>query len=265
MSSPFVFKNIIIRKISYDPEAIALFNRMTTQPSSSRKLLISNFFKGLKSDLQILSLSSYFDAIWFFAAHENQAARLNWVKNSHNITEVNTPTWSNTGYISNGTTSYLNTNFIASTNGISYTLNSCHIAVYSRTNVTESSYEIGNNDLSNALQLGIKQVTDISFTNLNTGFGDSLSNTNDSTGLFQSNRSSSTNINIYRSGISLGTITRSSVAMPTQNIYVLARNLNNAADSFSTKEIGFASIGASINQTILNNRVREFLSSIGAL
>jgi len=75
------------------------------------------------------------DVLWMLAAHDAQAARLNWITPaSFTLSEVNSPTFTtDRGYAGDGSTSYLDTGWDAATNGVSYTQNSAHAGVYART------------------------------------------------------------------------------------------------------------------------------------
>lgn len=266
MASPFVFKNIIIRKFSYDPDAVQLFNRMTTQPSSSRKLLISNFFKGLKSDLNISSLSSSFDAIWFFASHSNQAAQLNWVKDSHNITEVNSPSWTlDLGYTGNGSTTYLNSNYNPSTGGVSFTLNNGSFGVYCRNNISGLVADIGCNDAVNFNQIYSRIATNLINLRVNQGTGLGSKSSSDSSGLTGGVRNNSTTIEIFKNGLSLGTNAINSTSIPSLNFFIMCQNASGTPVQFTTRNYSFAFVGSNtINQLLLFNRVETFLDAINA-
>lgn len=67
---------------SYSPEAVALFARMTTQPSVSRKRLIDLTIRYLITN----AVWSDLDALYLFAAHDSQAGALNWKSSSFGMT-----------------------------------------------------------------------------------------------------------------------------------------------------------------------------------
>lgn len=74
----------------FRPETRQLLARMTTQPSVARATLIDQTIRGLID----AGLWDTFDALYFPAAHDAQAARLNWVADAYNLTEVGSPTFS---------------------------------------------------------------------------------------------------------------------------------------------------------------------------
>lgn len=101
--------------VSYDPATTALIARMTTPPSGARAALIDACIRSLK----VAGVWDKLDFLYFQAAHDAQAALLNWVSSSFDATAVNSPTFTtDRGYAPNGSTSYLNTNWIPSASSL---------------------------------------------------------------------------------------------------------------------------------------------------
>ena len=65
----------------FRPETRQLLARMTTQPSVARATLIDQTIRGLID----AGLWDQFDILYFLAAHDAQAARLNWKANAFNL------------------------------------------------------------------------------------------------------------------------------------------------------------------------------------
>ena len=65
----------------FRPETRQLLARMTTQPSLARASLIDRTIRGLID----AGLWDQFDILYFLAAHDAQAARLNWKANAFNL------------------------------------------------------------------------------------------------------------------------------------------------------------------------------------
>lgn len=261
------FRNqILFRKKSYDSDALALFNRMTVQPNSTRKRLISNFFKGVKSDNGLGTLSQAFDCMWFVAGHNQVETRLNWVKNDHNLTEVNAPTWTlDRGFKGNGSTMYLNTNYNLSTQGVNFTKNDASFGIYSRTNEGfAGDTEMGLVIIIYSISLQIRRDTDLISISLNSPAPLTLTNTT-GLGLFCGTRENSTTVKFWRNGIEISSQASTSQTPENDNVFMLARNAGTA-DSYSEREISFGYIGSAvrINQLLLFNRVEEYLDAIGA-
>lgn len=106
---------------SYCAEALALFARMTTPPTTTRKDEINTLIVGLKT----AGIWSKMDAMYVLAAADEQAALLNWVADTNNATAENSPSFvADSGFAGNGSTSFINTNYNPSTDGVHYEQNS---------------------------------------------------------------------------------------------------------------------------------------------
>lgn len=106
----------MIKSVTMEPETLATISRMTTPPSDQKILQYDVLIKSIKSGqglaLGTNNLSTKFDCLYIRAAHDAQAALLNWAKNAHDASGVNSPTFTvDRGYKSNGSSSYLNWNF----------------------------------------------------------------------------------------------------------------------------------------------------------
>ncbi len=108
-------------------DAAALFARFTTPPSAARAGLINNLILALvQSDVW-----PKLDALYIMAAADSQAAKLNWIANQYNLTEVNAPTFTaDRGFAGDGATSYLDSVTYIPTGTGQYTLNSAHLSVW---------------------------------------------------------------------------------------------------------------------------------------
>jgi hypothetical protein len=111
---------------SYSAEAATLFARMTVQPPPARKTLIDNTIVGLKA----AGFWTRLDALYMFAAHDGQAALLNWIANQYNATSSGAAFTADAGYATDGAATYLDTNFNASTaSAPNYTQNSAMFGI----------------------------------------------------------------------------------------------------------------------------------------
>lgn len=123
----------------YDPDAASLFARMSVQPDDVRKLLISDTIAAFKA----AGVWSKFDILYFLAAHDAQAARLNWKSNNFNCLAVSSPTFTtDRGYAGNGSSSYLNTQYTPNQTlnpGAQFLQSNCAMGVASRTNFLSAS------------------------------------------------------------------------------------------------------------------------------
>src|SRR5690348_14967319 len=128
----------------YCTEAMALFAAFTTRPTSQRKQLYDKIIRQLK----VSGIWGALDCFYIFAAADSQAALIN-IKNpgTFNATAQNGPTFAaDRGYTGNGSNSYVDSNFNASTAGGNYVRDSAHMAVWSLTTVTPTNQAIGFQD-----------------------------------------------------------------------------------------------------------------------
>ncbi len=87
-----------------DTASIALIARMTAAPDSARRGQIDALVRALK----IAGIWPKLAALYLTAAHDAQAARLNWVSGSHDLTEHGALTFTaDRGYTGDGSTGYL--------------------------------------------------------------------------------------------------------------------------------------------------------------
>lgn len=124
-------------------EARALAARFTTPPTDARKALIDAWWTTVKA----AGVSAAdFDIFYMLAAADSQAARQNWIADLYNATAFNGPAFvADRGYTGNGSTSYLDTGFNATTApSPKYTLNDASMGIFHRTNVPETVRDIGN-------------------------------------------------------------------------------------------------------------------------
>ena len=90
------------RGVSFLPETEALVARLTTPPTLERKERVNT----LISSLIDAGVWAKLDCLWGMAAADAQAARQNWSQDAHDLTTVNSPTFTaDRGYRGNGTTS----------------------------------------------------------------------------------------------------------------------------------------------------------------
>jgi len=115
---------------------LTLLAAMTTQPDATRQGHINTLITSLSS------IWTKLDVLYVLAAHDNQAARLNW-KNPGTLTAalVSTPTFTtDRGYAGNGTSTALNTGYNPSTfSGTQFLQNTNHMSVWSGTDVSASA------------------------------------------------------------------------------------------------------------------------------
>lgn len=115
---------------SYLAETDALVARMSVAPSTARKDAIDRYIRKLKAGpISGSDIWAKIAVLYLLAAHDAQAARLNWKAASNNLTVVGAPTFVANGYYTGNSTNYLQgpaPNAI----GSPYTQNSASIGIF---------------------------------------------------------------------------------------------------------------------------------------
>jgi hypothetical protein len=250
----------------YETESLALFARMTYAPSDARKDLMDSLIKYLKTD----TIWSETDIMYMFATTDTGQANYNWKSSNYNIVASGStiPTFTTEkGFTSNGTTGYLKTNWIPSTNAVYYTVNDGSYSVYSQDNIGENLFVLGaNNTTTNFMHLNPRTTVNNIDGRINQDTVKNRSNSN-SQGFFTVSRGSSSGYDIYRNGALLYNISSVSSALPTVQLSILGNNYNGTTTSFTTRQISFVRVGAKLSsyrQNILHRRIEWYLNRISA-
>jgi len=254
--------------VVYDETAIsALFARMTAQPTIARKVLISDLITALID----AGIWAKLDAFYVMAAHDAQAAQLNWIEDQFNLTPVLSPTFTaDQGYAGNDSTSYLNTGFNPVAAGGLYQLNSAHLSIWSRTNIADiSGVSIGARVSASASQalILLRNTSDLGGSRLNQDAVPVNAAVTDSRGFFVGSRLSSANQQFYRNGSQLASFANVSTAMPNFQMYICGANTNGTFGTASGRQYSVASIGSGLNSTevaAFNIAVTSYMQAIGA-
>jgi hypothetical protein len=257
MIIPFSF---VKSGVVFCAEALALFARMTTQPTFARKVLINDFIVGCKIDGNWALL----DYLYMLAAPDSQRAQLNWISSSFNITNVNSTTLATDRGFVGADTKYLDTNFNAFTSGVNYTRNSASYGYYLNV-IAGVDYDMGVKTASansycrvatTNFRGQINNVSEIEPTSAYTG----------TSGMFSFKRTNSSNYTQLLNGAVVDTVTDNSVAPANANIYLLCINYNGVASFFANAKrmaCNFAGSGA-IDHAKLYTRLNTYLTAIGA-
>lgn len=247
-----------------DPVTNQYLAQLSTPPSGDYIKALDTFIKGLRSDGNLTVL----DRMWIFACEIQQHARVSIINpTSSNITEVNSPTWTaNQGYTGNGSTSYLNSNFAPSVDGVNYTRDLACYGTYSRSNVQSTGSNMGLSGASSMQSITFERFTDDNFYVSINGTGQGNVANTDSRGLFAAARVVSTHEEGWKNGsrvVNYSGAGAASVALQNVKFYISARNNNGTAANFSTRQIAMAFIGGNVGQANFYTRFQTFATTRG--
>ena len=208
-----------------------------------------------------------FDRLWIHGLSNERAAKNSFVNpTSTAITAVNGPTFTpNAGYVTNGSTSYLDTNYNPATQGVKYTLNNASGFAYIRNNNISNCAAFGSFDGSNTGAFLYPQIyanQPIFYVN-NIG-GDSYA-TGDAVGLTTINRKNVALVEFYKNAAYITGSTRTATAIASLNEFVLGFNYNtNPYINGNPGTISVSGFGSSaFNQSNFYNALQTLGTYIG--
>lgn len=250
----------------YDPAADVLFPRMTVQPDATRKGLISKAITDLKS----AGVWDKLETLYFPAAHDAQAACLNWKESNYSLVPINSPVFTvDRGYKGDGSSSYLDTGWYTGSKTL-FQGNAASMGVYVN---NEGSLTTGNNTTATMGAVSCILATR-SAANLLRGRINGAT-TLDFAGTTVPNRLGSTTLNRlpsnvsegYRDAVLMGTTNSASVTRNTFPFSILAFNSSGTMSAWSSEQIAMAFMGGTLTSTevaAINTITKEFLTAIGA-
>jgi hypothetical protein len=253
----------------FDPATVTLINYLTAQgvpPSGADQTAYNNFIVGLKS----AGIWSLFDVIYLFAAADQTAALVNLVNpGTFNATTVSSLTFTAyQGFTSNGTSSYVTSNFTPSSQGVNYTLNSASIAARSLTaaGAANNNHRIvgrTTNDGTGRPSIIAFDTGSVYGSAINSASVNESSTDSSSQGLYQISRNGST-VSRYKGGSSIGDITVPSVSLPGSAVTFCA---DPGSSVFSTLQIASGALGAALTSTqaaSYNTVENAYMTAVGA-
>lgn len=234
-------------------EASALIARFTADPGTARRALVD----GLVGDLKAAGVWSKLDALWVLAAHDEQAARLNWLSASYGLTKVNAPTFAvDLGYTGDGSSAYLDTGFNDLTGTAQYLQDSFHLGCYCNLNNGGGNSHIGT---TSAVTTRINASTTQLATRVHSATSFNTS-TNAAVGHNVITRDGSTSSRALHNGASVGASSAASTAPTSANLAIF-----RSASSYNADRIAAAHLGAFLTPTEVSNLYGALLTYLAAL
>lgn len=257
--------SIRILNPGYNVNAIKLFNATTVAPNGPRRRLISNTIQLLEQ----YNLWNRLDVFWATASATTQLSGLNWKDpNSFALTAVNSPTFvADRGYTGDGSTSYLTTGFNISSSGL-LSQNNAHAGIWMRTTPDAAINRLSLGAINtNGIQVGSNNVGSAILSRAFAAASDVQTGV-PLLGHVVASRSGATAGTVWKNGVLLASPVTASAAPPSTTVYLLARNNNGTADSFSNGQIAAAHIGQNLtaaDMQALYFILNRYMMAVGAV
>jgi hypothetical protein len=243
--------------VAFDTDYQAVLDYATTLgytlPSNSQKLLQNQ----LLIDLKASNIWSKLDTFANFATDAgSNFALIDW-KRLTDYTAINSPSFIlNQGFIGNGTSSYINTNYNPSLNGFNYTQNSAGISTYQFSISGLTRYIVGTSTTNNG-EARIRTITNSEYQ-INGEVVSGASGINSNViGNLHMDRINSTQI-VMQANETLGNIaTGTSTGVPQNPFWInrIANIYNNSGVSNFCARSGFTKLEKDTYNAIYNNYI----------
>jgi hypothetical protein len=214
---------------------------------------IDQLFSDLKSgQVNSTNVLAELDFLFLHDLPNSSDALRDLIDPTHTATTVNSPAHAaNEGFTGNGSTSYVDTNYTPSSDGVNYTTNDASMFAWVRTAGTASGIYMGAYQTSGGRNyVGVRRRTDgevwdcvppNSDADL---YGTTLSQ--NATGLLACNRSASSAVQIYLDGSSEGSSSLSSTGLTNESLKVCTATVNGSLISPSDGQISISGAGGSL-------------------
>lgn len=256
--------------VALDADAQAYIDAMTSAPDGDRETIINQFFLDIKGlgDFGTDDIFSKLDVAYLLAAHDEQAGLLD-ITRGFDATAVNSPTFTvDRGFVSDGSTSFIDTTFIPSSDGVNFTLNDASFGVYLRTDGTSiGAHGAQGGSNANRTLIQPRQIGDTATINVNGAVANDLVvSMTTALGMMVARRTASNALQAFKNGVSVGSSAGASDALTPRVLIILAfRTI--ATSNHDIRQASFSFIASSLTATEqlnLFNAAEAYLDAIGA-
>jgi len=236
----FPFNFLQAQGPTIDPDAAAFFARVTAAGgtlSATEQTAVNTLVVQMKADGTWTPMLAIYPMVGASAA----ACAQNLKSSSFTGSFTSGWTFASTGVTPNGTSAYMSTGLVPSS--VLSSQDSQHYSMYSRTNIAESRYGFGSNDVRFALKWG-DSILYAKLGTLELAYGTNST----SLGLHLMSRTNSTNLPVFvrNTKINLASVSSSLSGL---DILLGARQLGASVDSYGIRQLAFASIGDGLTDT----------------
>ena len=236
----------------------------------------SGYVNTLTGCLQTNSVwTAVIDRMWLFGSENATQASIDIVNLAVATAHGSLTFTAGSGYAGDGSTAYLSTTYAPSTAGGNMTLNSSFVLNYVtnvRATTTGAGYESGGYDSGGNHNVGLELFNSGNGSNelgnygLNDGGTSYNLNITKTNALWIATRTGATATALYQNGSSLGTGSNASTALLTQAVYIMARNGNGAATSFTVDSDAVVAFGGGVTSgqaSAISTCVNAYATSVG--
>jgi len=201
------------------------------------------------------------DIIYNFAVHTNAdgEALVNW-KNpgTCNATLVNAPAFvAYEGFTSDGSTSYIRSNYIPSVNGATWLQDNASAGIYIRTDTAAGALREMGVNATHDTHILTRYTGDVANIRLNSIASTSIANA-DAKGMYITNRVLSTHQDLYRNKVRIMNGVRDSSGISDGEIYILCLNNVPAPSEFSDRQASMVVMGGGLTTDNIDDETDNF-------
>jgi hypothetical protein len=263
-----VINNVEEEEEEYEAETETLCaeGRYTDAPSAALKTLINTTIKGLKDD----GVWALGDCLYVRGVHESLFACQNWIKNAHNSTLNNAPTFTpKVGFTGNGSTMSINNNYTPSTEAVNLSLTSVTIAAISPTLGTTTGRQLlgaQNTVVAKRQYLTVYTAgNERMYLHSGTYSGNVNLVAGQHTGWVRINTTTQGYVDGYASGATTAGV--NDVALVDYSVHELGYNLNGTPSGLYNGSISFSFYGGALDATkmlALYTRIKYFYDHVNS-
>lgn len=237
---------------AFTTEYQAVLDRATTlgytKPSAGQQVKQNQ----LIVDLKAAGIWTQLDVFYVFATDgDSDFATLNWkAPASFQCVKVNSPTFtSNLGFTGNGTTNYLDTQWIPNTHGVNYTLDNASFFADNQLNTSASAVDAGAGTTvsQDAVRINSRNAANEFGTYVNDNVNSLSSGVSSSIGFGFAQRKAGNFKANFKNGTLLNSFSQTRSTRPIYSVYILGMNIAGTLGFPRNMRVGIFGAGASLN------------------
>jgi hypothetical protein len=259
--------------VSYDPAAMALFERFNSYPSALRRSMINDHIVELKDT----GIWAKRDCHWliglglddpgYTTPDDAHAARRNWLADQYNLTPGGAPVFTtDRGYQGDGVAARLATGFNPTLAAGHFSQDSASFSIWSRTAAAAAGTL--NFDMAAATNQPVRADLRIHRSDLTTNGALNSAAVNgagstDGLGLFSVLRSAAGTVRVRKGKTQIANAANASTGIPNSAFYILG----DAGSNYSARQAAAASIGGGLTDAendALDTALNTWMTAVGA-